>query len=132
MRVGRAIACAAAMAAAALGAADAFAAAVPLPTGRLADPAGRITALGAFPTGAAVSPDGRTILVIAGAPIQGGVSEIPTGSMQIEVVDAATGVVRQVLTVGDAFQSIAFSRDGSKAFVAGGTDGVLLNYLLGN
>ncbi len=108
-----------------IGSATALATPVELPTGRWADPAGRITPLESFPTGAAVSPDGRTVLVIAGAPIQGGASEGPIGSVSIDVIDAATGLVRQALTVGDAFQSIVFTRDGSRAFVAGGTDGVV-------
>jgi sugar lactone lactonase YvrE len=103
----------------------AHAAPVQLPTGRLADPAGRITPLGSFPTGAAISPDGRIALVIAGAPIQGGFSQGPIGSVAIDVVDLTTGVVRQALTVGDAFQSVVFTRDGTRAFVAGGTDGVV-------
>jgi sugar lactone lactonase YvrE len=94
---------------------------VELPTGRLASPAGRITPLQAFPTGLAISPDGQTALVIAGPPIQGGAPAGP-GGVSLMVIDTATGVVRQVIQEDDAFQGVVFTRDGRRAFVAGGSD----------
>lgn len=92
-----------------------------LPTGRLATPAGRLTALQAFPTGMAVSPDGRTVLAIAGPAIQGGLPAGPSAGVAIEAVDAQTGAVRQTIQEDDAFQSIVFQRDGRRAYVAGGS-----------
>lgn len=92
-----------------------------LPTGRLATPAGRLTALQAFPTGLAVSPDGQTVLVIAGAAIQGGLPAGPNSGVAIEAVDAQTGAIRQKIQEDDAFQSIVFQRDGRRAYVAGGS-----------
>jgi DNA-binding beta-propeller fold protein YncE len=41
------------------------------------------------------------------------------------VIDTASGVVRQVINMDDAFQSIVFTRDGSRAYVAGGSAGVV-------
>src|SRR5437763_1973128 len=96
---------------------------VVLPTSRPADPAGRITALQAFPTGVAVSPDGKTILAIAGAAIQGGLpatppDPLPQPGVQVYVIDAGTGAVRQALSLSDAFQSVVFAFDGQHAYVA--------------
>src|SRR5258707_14956764 len=89
-----------------------------LPTSRPADPAGRITTLQAFPTGVAVSPDGKTVLAIAGAVIQGGApatppDPLPQPGVQVYVIDAASGLVRQVVNVTDAYQDIVFAPDGS-------------------
>ncbi|MEA2373746.1 MAG: hypothetical protein QOD53_209, partial [Thermoleophilaceae bacterium] len=90
--------------------------------GRLATPAGRITTLQAFPTGAAVAPDGKTMLTIAGPPIQGGA---PNGGVALMVIDPTTGALRQTLQVDDAFQSIAYNRRGNRVYVAGGGDGAV-------
>ena len=91
----------------------------PLPIGRAATPAGRIKPLEAFPTGLAASPDGKTLLVIAGPPLEiGGPGETVT----LAVVDATTRRTRQVIHVADAFQSIVFSPSGRYAYVAGGND----------
>ncbi|MEA2388934.1 MAG: hypothetical protein QOG41_1707 [Thermoleophilaceae bacterium] len=104
-----------------LHAAAAASGAVPLlPTGRPAAPVGRITALRSFPTGAAVSPDGSTVLAIAGPAIQGGVPEGTSGGVAVMVIDAATGAVRQTLNVDDAFQGVTYDRAGKHAYVAGG------------
>src|SRR5438874_1528996 len=51
-----------------------------LPTGRPVAPAGHVTALQSFPTGAAVNPNGQTVLAIAGPVIQGGA---PAGPNEI-------------------------------------------------
>ena len=100
---------------------------VMLPTDRTVSPVGRLTALQSFPTGAAVSPDGRTALVIAGPVIQGGVPAGPeSGGVELEAVDVATGTVRQVIDEPDAFQSVVFSSDGTRAYVAGGSEGSVL------
>lgn len=94
---------------------------VTLPTGQVIAPAGRITPLQVFPTGAAVSPDGRSVLVIAGRAAT--VKNDPVTFL--DVVDAATGAVRQTLRVGDAFQSALYTPDGQHAYVAGGSDAVV-------
>jgi sugar lactone lactonase YvrE len=92
----------------------------------MAAPAGRITALQVFPTGLAASPDGKTVVVIAGPPINGGVPGSPDqGPVALMLIDTASGNVRQVIKVNNAFQSVVFSSDGSTVFVAGGTDGVV-------
>jgi len=102
---------------------------VELPLARPADPAGRITALRATPSGVAVSPDAKTVLVIAGPALQGGAAPSapgplsPSPGVSLMVIDAATGVVRQDLKLDDAFQSVIFSPDGSRAYVAGGSSG---------
>ena len=96
-----------------------------LPTGRTVRPAGAITGLQSFPTGAAVSPDGSTIVAVAGAPSHdaGSVDQMPLVSVQ--AIDAATGAVRQSIQVGDAFQSVVYSPDGRRVYVAGGKQGVV-------
>lgn len=100
---------------------------VMLPTGQRVEPAGRTTGLLAYPTGVTVSPNGRDILAIAGRVFQ--TAESPTGpSVELRVLDAATGATLQVLHVGDAFQSVAYSRDGGYAYVAGGSDNVVHAY----
>jgi sugar lactone lactonase YvrE len=101
------------------------AAAADLPTGRTVQPAGAITPLHVFPTGAAVSPDGSTVVAIAGAASHdaSGVEQAPLVSLQ--AIDAATGIVRQSIPVGDAFQSVVWSADGQRVYVAGGKEGVV-------
>src|SRR5437763_299833 len=74
---------------------------VVLPTSRPADPAGRVTSLQAFPTGVAVSPDGKTLLAVAGAVIQGGAQPpdpLPEVGVQLYVIDPATGAIQTVPT----------------------------------
>lgn len=88
-----------------------------LPTDRIAAPAGRITPLQVFPTGAAVSPDGRTVVAIAGALVAGGI-----GHVQVVAVDVGTGQVRQVVTETDALGAVLFRPDGSRVYLAGGSD----------
>ncbi len=106
-------------------------AAVPeLPTARQVDPAGRLTPLEAYSTGVAISPDGKTVLAVAGARIQGGAAPSAPGPLPsanpgvaLMVIDAATGTVRQNLQLPDAFQDVVFTRDGGHAYVAGGSRG---------
>jgi YVTN family beta-propeller protein len=102
-------------------------AAVLLPTDRSVQPSGRLTTLQSFPTGAAVSPDGRTVLAIAGPPLQGGLPAGPqSGGVALAAIDAATGAIRQVVNEPDAFQSVVFTRNGQHAYVAGGSAGSVL------
>jgi DNA-binding beta-propeller fold protein YncE len=89
-----------------------------IPTGQEVRPAGRIIPLLAFPSAAALSPDGATVVVVAGRPVLT-INQLPVSLM---VIDAKAGTVKQVIKVGDALQSIAFLKDGSTAFIAGGVD----------
>jgi DNA-binding beta-propeller fold protein YncE len=106
-------------------------ASVLLPTGRPADPAGRVTSLQAYPTGVAVSPDGATVLALAGAPIQGGAgTDLPdplpsTAGVALVAVDAASGAIRQTLRLDGGFQDIVYAPDGTRAYVAGGGQGAV-------
>jgi DNA-binding beta-propeller fold protein YncE len=43
----------------------------------------------------------------------------------VKLLDASTGATLQVLKVNDAFQSAAWSSDGSRLYIAGGQDGVV-------
>jgi YVTN family beta-propeller protein len=97
-----------------------------LPTGQVASMAGGYRPLMAFPTGVAVSPDGATIVTIAGGPLTTGANGVP--SMSIEVIDAATGAVRQQFQEVDAFQSVAYSPSGSDVYVAGGGSGGVYDF----
>src|SRR4051812_13546421 len=55
--------------------------------GRKLDPAGRMTPLGAFPTGGALTPDGRFYWAV----------DAGRGLNAVRVVDVASGDVRQTL-----------------------------------
>ena len=93
-----------------------------LPDGRPVSPAGTLTSLRAYPTGAAVTPDGRTALVIAGTLLAGDTGGTQPGAgAQLYVVDTATGLVRQSIDLGDAFGSVVLDRAGTTAYVAGGS-----------
>ncbi|MHB1786953.1 MAG: hypothetical protein ACYCS7_12545, partial [Acidimicrobiales bacterium] len=101
--------------------------AVVLPTGQRVRPGGRVVPLMAYPTGAAVSPDGRRILAIAGRVFQ--TAQSPSGpSVELRVIDAASGATLQALHVGDAFQSVSYSPNGAAVYVAGGSDNVVHAY----
>ena len=97
-----------------------------LPTGREASPVGTLTTLRAYPTGAAVSPDGSTVLTIAGSFSDGGAADTtPGGGTQLYAVDAQTGLLRQMLNIGDEFQSLIYSADGTRVYVAGASSQVV-------
>lgn len=99
---------------------------VVLPTGQPIHPAGRVVALRAFPTGAAVSPDGSIIVAIAGNPAT--VNTVGLPLMAVEVIDASTGAIRQTFTVVDAFQSVTFDAAGRNVYVAGGGAHVVYDF----
>src|SRR5665647_3151520 len=88
-----------------------------LPTGARLDPAGRSTPLGNMPLAAIPSPDGHDIVVsLSGWREQG-----------LQVVDRATGALRQRLPQSGAFVGLAFSADGSTLYASGGaTDRVYI------
>ena len=77
--------------------------------GRHLDPAGRLTTVGDFPSGSALSPDGRSLWAV----------DSGHGRDDVQVVDVASGRVRQVLPLPGAYGGITFSRDGRQAFVSG-------------
>lgn len=101
-----------------------------LPTGRTVSPAGDLVPLETYPTGAAVAPDGKTMLVIAGNPVLA-TTETGVPTMQLRVLDTASGLLLQTIAVGDAFQAVAYSQDGSEVYVAGGGDQAVHSYAVG-
>ncbi len=97
-----------------------------LPTGQVAHLAGSYQPLMAFPTGVAVSPDGRTLVTISGGPVTTGENGAPT--MAIDVFDAATGALEQKFQEVDAFQSVAYSPSGTDVYAAGGGGGAIEDF----
>src|SRR5437763_582888 len=77
--------------------------------GRHLDPLGRMTALGAFPTGGALSPDGRFYWAV----------DAGRGPNAVRIIDVATGVVTQTLAIPGGYVGIAFAPDGRHAYVSG-------------
>src|SRR3954454_15421844 len=82
--------------------------------GRQLDPAGRMTPVGAFPTGGALTPSGRFYWTVDGG----------RGATAVRVIDVATGAVTQTLPIPGGYVGIAFAPDGRRAYVSGEpTDG---------
>ncbi|MEA2473508.1 MAG: hypothetical protein QOE06_1423 [Thermoleophilaceae bacterium] len=77
--------------------------------GRKLDPAGRMTPLGAFPTGGALTPDGRFYWAV----------DAGRGNNFIRVIDVGTGAVAQTLPLPGGYVGIAFAPDGRRAYVSG-------------
>jgi YVTN family beta-propeller protein len=77
--------------------------------GHLLDPIGRLTTVGNFPTGSAVTPDGRFVWV----------TDCGHGKNDVQVVDVGSGRVTQVLPLPGCYGGIAFSPDGRHAYVGG-------------
>ena len=77
--------------------------------GRVLHPAGRMTTIGDFPTGGALAPDGRFYWAV----------DAGHGRDDVQIVDVATGAVRQVLPLPGAYVGVAFSPDGGRAYVSG-------------
>jgi YVTN family beta-propeller protein len=89
-----------------------------LPTGVRLDPVGRATDVGSFPLAAVAAPGGtRIVLLLNGWREQG-----------IQIVDRATGVVRQTLDQPAAFIGLAFSPDGRVLYASGGNQDVVYRY----
>jgi DNA-binding beta-propeller fold protein YncE len=85
-----------------------------MPDGRVLQPDGRMTTVGDFPTGGALSPDGRFYWAV----------DSGFGHDDVTVVSVATGKVTQVLPLPGAYGGIAFSPDGTHAYVSGEPQGV--------
>jgi YVTN family beta-propeller protein len=81
--------------------------------GRVLHPVGRQTVVGNFPTGSALTPDGRFLWV----------ADCGHGSDDVRVVDVASGSVVQVLPLPGCYGGIAISPDGSRAYVDGNPKG---------
>ncbi|HEX2016457.1 MAG TPA: alkaline phosphatase family protein [Solirubrobacteraceae bacterium] len=79
------------------------------PLGRLLSPAGRQVALGPFPTGGAISPDGRFYWAV----------DSGRGLTWVHIVEVATARELQRLPIPGGFVGVALSRDGRRAFVSG-------------
>jgi YVTN family beta-propeller protein len=78
-------------------------------SGRQLDPAGRMTQVGAFPTGGALSPDGRFYWSV----------DAGRGATAVRIVNVATGAVAQTLPLPGGYVGIAFAPDGRHAYVSG-------------
>src|ERR1700730_2416405 len=81
----------------------------PPANGRPRSPAGRLTQVGNLPTGGALTRDGRFYWAV----------DSGHGRNDVRVFDVGNGQVVQVLPLPGAYGGIAFSPDGSKAYVSG-------------
>jgi YVTN family beta-propeller protein len=89
-----------------------------LPTGAVLDPAGTTHDVGSLPLAAIPSPDGtQLVLSLNGWREQG-----------IQIVDRATGAVRQTLRQPAAFVGLAFSPDGTTLYASGGNEDKIYVY----
>jgi DNA-binding beta-propeller fold protein YncE len=79
------------------------------PNGRQLDPVGRMTALGAFPTGGALTPDGRFYWAV----------DAGRGENAVRIVDVDSGHVRQTLPIPGGYVGVAFDPVGRRAYVSG-------------
>src|SRR4051794_4325294 len=77
--------------------------------GRQLEPAGRMTPVGSFPTGGALTPDGRFYWSV----------DAGRGSTAVRIVDVGTGAVKQALPIPGGYVGIAFAPDGRHAYVSG-------------
>lgn len=77
--------------------------------GRHLTPAGRMTTVGDFPTGGALTPDGRFYWVV----------DSGHGHNDVTIVNVATGMVAQVLPLPGTYVGVGFSPDGRSAYVSG-------------
>src|SRR3954465_672783 len=79
------------------------------PNGRALHPAGRMTAVGDFPSGGALTPNGRFYWAV----------DSGHGRDDVQIVDVADGRVVQVLPLPGAYGGIAFAPGGRTAYVSG-------------
>ncbi|MEA2481006.1 MAG: hypothetical protein QOJ07_2928, partial [Thermoleophilaceae bacterium] len=77
--------------------------------GRQLTPAGRMTVVGTFPTGGALTPDGRFYWAV----------DAGRGANAIRIVDVGSGKVVQTLPIPGGYLGIAFAPDGRHAYVSG-------------
>src|SRR3954454_15990809 len=79
------------------------------PSGRHLVPAGRMTTVGTFPTGGALTPDGRFYWAV----------DSGRGVNAVRVVDVRTGALRQTLPIPGGHVGIVFAPGGRHAYVSG-------------
>src|SRR4051812_4976881 len=79
------------------------------PAGRHLVPAGRMTPVGTFPRGGALTPDGRFYWAV----------DAGRGVNAVRVVDVLTGAVRQALPIPGGHVGVAFAPGGRHAYVSG-------------
>src|SRR3954454_2510339 len=79
------------------------------PSGRHLVPAGRMTAVGTFPTGGALTPDGRFYWAV----------DAGRGLNAVRIVEVRTGLIRQTLPIPGGYVGIAFAPNGRRAYVSG-------------
>jgi DNA-binding beta-propeller fold protein YncE len=89
-----------------------------LPTGAVLDPVTPGIDIGSFPLALAVAPGGTRIVALLNGYRQQG----------IQVVDLATGAVRQTLEQPAAFLGLAFDRAGRSLYASGGNQDVVYRY----
>src|SRR3954453_10877119 len=77
--------------------------------GRHLEPAGRLTQVGSFPTGGALTPDGRFYWTV----------DSGRGATAVRVIDVASGAVTETLPIPGGYVGIAFAPDGRRAYVSG-------------
>src|SRR5947209_6873844 len=77
--------------------------------GRHLHPIGRLTQVGDFPTGSALTRDGRFLWVV----------DSGHAKDDVRVVSVASGQVVQTLPLPGAYEGIAFAPDGNRAYVSG-------------
>ena len=77
--------------------------------GRVLHPAGRLATLGNFPTGSALSPDGRFLWAV----------DAGHGQDDVKVMNVASGAVVQTLALPGGYVGVAFAPDGRHAYVSG-------------
>lgn len=79
--------------------------------GRVLTPAGRQTTVGQFPAGGALTPDGRFLWAVSL-----GMRSTPS---EVVVVKVSDGTISQRLPLPGSTGNVAFSPDGTKAYVSG-------------
>lgn len=82
--------------------------------GRWLHPAGRLTMVGNFPTGGALTPDGRFYWVV----------DSGYGKDAVQIIQVSTGKIIETLALPGAYGGIAFSKDGTHAYVSGEPEGI--------
>ncbi len=78
-------------------------------SGRKLSPLGRLTAVGNFPTGGRLTPDGRYYWSVSAG----------HGQDDVHIVNVATGALTQVLPLPGAYGQMVFAPDGKTAYVSG-------------
>ena len=78
-------------------------------SGRKLTPLGRLTAVGNFPTGGKLTPDGRFYWSVSAG----------HGLNDVQIVDVSSGAVTQVLPMPGTYGQMVFSSDGARAYVSG-------------